>query len=123
MSYWEGISIKAIAIGVAGGYGIPYILIKVFSYLLYIIGINQIFGTVPLLMVVLMAGIAPLASGYLGAKHSNSLPVLNGILATVVGAVVLAASGQSETLYIPIIVLLLAMAFGYIGARRFVAHG
>ena len=123
MNYLKGISLKAIAIGFVGGYCVPYALVKGFGYILYSLGVRQLFGFIPLVIVALITVLAPIASGYLGAKYSTKLPLLNGILATAVGVAAFFAVGQMGDPFIYIIVAMLAFAFGYVGAKRYVAYG
>lgn len=119
----KGISLKAIAIGFVGGYCVPYVLLKGFGYILYSLGVSQLFGLIPLVIVALITVLAPLASGYLGAKYSVALPLLNGMLATAVGVAAFFAVGQIGGAIIYVIVAVLAFVFGYAGAKRYVAYG
>jgi len=122
MNYWNGISLKAIAIGFVGGYCVPYALVKGLGYLLYYLEVSQLFGFIPLAIVAFITVLAPLASGYLGAKYSIKLPLLNGMLATAVGVAAFFAVGQMGGVFIYIIVAVLASVFGYVGAKRYVAY-
>lgn len=123
MNYVNGISLKAIAIGFVGGYCVPYALVKGLSYVLYSLGVKQLFGFIPLVILSLITVLAPLASGYLGAKYSIKLPLLNGMLATAVGVAAFFAVGQMGGAFIYIIVAVLAFALGYVGAKKYVAYG
>lgn len=123
MEYLKGISLKAIAIGFVGGYCVPYVLLKLLAYLLVALKIEQLFGLIPLVVVILIVLVAPLASGYLGAKYSNTLPLLNGVLASAVGLAAFGVIGQMGSVVIYLIVITLAISLSYVGAKRYVAHG
>jgi hypothetical protein len=123
MDYLKGISPKAIAIGFVGGYCVPYVLLKGLGYVLYSLGVSQLFGLIPLVIVALLTVLAPIASGYLGAKYSITLPLLNGMLATAIGVAAFFAVGQMGGAIIYAIVAVLAFVFGYVGAKRYVAYG
>ena len=101
----------------------PYFLIKALAYILAYLGVSQLSGTLPLLIIVLIAIIAPLASGYLGARYSKSLPLVNGLAATSTGIVAFVVFAQPDSLLIYAIFAVLALIFGYFGARRYVLHG
>lgn len=101
----------------------PYALVKGVGYLLYSLGVSQLFGFIPLAIVALIAVLSPLASGYLGAKYSIKLPLFNGMLSTAVGVAAFFAVGQMGGVFIYIIVAVLASVFGYVGAKRYVAYG
>lgn len=123
MNYVQGVSIKAIAIGFLGGYFLPYLVVKALGYAFYALGIHQLFGVIPLLIVLLVAVVAPLASGYLGAKYCSRLPILNGMAATVLGVSVFLAVGEASGLFVYLAVVVMALLLGYVGARRYVQHG
>lgn len=123
MSYWDGISFKAIFLGFVGGSFVPYAVFKTAAYLLLIFGVTGLFGALPLFMVVYIVLAAPFASGYLGARFSTALPIINGMLATAAGVagVVILTKAMAAFLYPAIVAV--ALSLGYAGAKKSVAHG
>ena len=109
--------------GLLLGYLLPIVLMKALAYVLYEVGVTQVYGTIATLLIIYLAFVAPLLSGYFGAKYSSKLPMLNGIVATLFGLLALFTLGQFNGAIIYIAFVILAVAFGYLGSRRFVLHG
>ena len=123
MDYLKGLSVKAIVYGVSLGYIAPLICLKILGPLMLSLGISQLFGAVPLLISVALAIVAPLACGYIAAKNSTRLPIINGLAATSIGVTIFAIFSSFNGIIVYSIVILLAAIFGYTGAHRYVAHG
>ena len=119
----DNISLKGIGYGLLFAYILPMAGIKALLYVLANIGIQNIFGGLATLLVVYLLVFAPLASGYLGAKNSESLPLLNGMAATILGVLFVILAGELNGLYIFIIFIIVSLTLGYIGSNRFVKHG
>ena len=123
MSYWRGISFKAVFLGFAVGYFLPWAIVKTLLYLLLIFGVTELLGALPLFAVVYMAVMAPYFAGYIGARHSTTLPIINGILATATGLIAMYLSAGMIAPFVYPVIVTIALLLGYTGARRYVAQG
>jgi len=119
----DNISLRGIGYGLLFAYILPMAGIKALLYVLANIGVQNIFGGLATLFVVYLLVFAPLASGYLGAKYSNSLPLLNGMIATITGVLFVILAGELNGLFIFLTFIVISLALGYVGSNRFVKHG
>ena len=120
MEYIKSISIISILIAAIVGHAVPYVGLIIFS-IITDDGVQSI--SVSFVIVGVLFLIAPIITGYLAAKYSKSLPVLNGMLATIVGIALYFTHGSFNFLWLAAIFILLSLLLGYLGARRFVVHG
>lgn len=102
------------------GHAIPYIGLIIFT-LAAGEGVHSM--AVGLVMFGWLIFVAPTITGYIAAKYSKALPLLNGMLATIIGIILYFTHGEFGVLWFSILYIVLSMFLGYVGARRFIIHG
>lgn len=120
MEYIKSISIKSIALALIAGHAIPYIGLIVFTL---VAGEGMHSLAVSLVIFGWLILIAPTITGYIAAKYCKALPLLNGMLATVIGIILYFTHGEFGAIWFSIIFVGLSILLGYVGTRRFIIHG
>lgn len=119
----KSISFRAVGMGLLFGYLTPYLLFKLMLYIMYCLGVSGFSGFFSYLLLAVPLFFSPTISGYLGAKHSSKMPVLNGALATLAGVIFFFIVSEPSGFYMYLVMCLLAFACSYAGSRRFIIHG
>lgn len=87
MNYLKALSPKGVLIGLLAGYVIPFSIVKAIAWVAFASGIESVFlsPTSGLLVAVVVLIACPFFGGYLAAKHSKELPVVNAVVTTIIG--------------------------------------
>ena len=120
MNYLKALSPKGILIGLLAGYVIPFSVVKGIVWVAFSSGIESVFlsPTSGLLVTVVVLIACPFFGGYLAAKNSGELPVVNAVVTTIIGITLISSVVGIYSMVVHSIGATVALVFGYFGGGR-----